>query len=816
MPKSAVRLFFSALVVLGLFASAASQTSPKPLRASEVLALEAGGALLTNIVHDINCRGLSFHPDADYLAQLKTAGGDPTVLSALNAAKVMAAADDEKPDKELLQRISRAAILMRDKRYDQASAELSIAIKTSFAGPETGFVMGELLRAKGEWRLAAAVYAEVLREDADFPEVHTKLSYVLYRVGDSDEALHEAKTALTQNPEDAEAHKNAGLALYAAQKPDAAVSEYREALRIKPDYAAVRYDLGLVFDNMRDYDSAIVEYTKAIALDPNQANFHTNLGNIYHEKGDAASAVREQREAKRLDPNDPIVRQNLASALMSVEPGAAIVELKELEKLFPDFEMCHVCLGRGLVWAGETQGAEAEFRKAAKLDPSDPEPHSGLGGILEKQKNYDAALEEFRLAERLGTDVAHTHQDVGRVLLAKNDVMGAITELKQVEDLSPSDWRIHDLYGQALEASGQKDLAIVEFKEAVFLDSKQSQVILALGSALEKKGDWADALEQDRKAALTEASANEAHQPGEAFVFSTEAQKGYKQAQLRFADHIAALKASGKSTEAAALEKSVRVMESSPGTSEKVRLVMQSADQEFKERRFDEGEKSYKEAVELAEQLPPGDENLIVALGRLAGAYAMRQDYVDAEATLHRQLAVIEKTFGPESPRTTDPLSSLGHLAAGQKNYVAAESYLSRALEINLRLFGENSSRTSESLRAMAGLYMAQSAWDKAEPYLLRAVKANEVANGEDDNMVLVPLWGLCDLYDRWGKPGKSQPCWHRATGLLEKQFGANSPNLVTSITNDANALRRLGRKDEADQLEQRSAKISQTAAQTN
>ena len=50
---------------------------------------------------------------------------------------------------------------------------------------------------------------------------------------------------------------------------------------------------------------------------------------------------------------------------------------------------------------------------------------------------------------------------------------------------------------------------------------------------------------------------------------------------------------------------------------EKVQVAMQSGEQAFKERRFDDAEKSYKEAVRLAESLPPGDENLIVALGRL-------------------------------------------------------------------------------------------------------------------------------------------------------------------------------------------------------
>ena len=104
------------------------------------------------------------------------------------------------------------------------------------------------------------------------------------------------------------------------------------------------------------------------------------------------------------------------------------------------------------------------------------------------------------------------------------------------------------------------------------------------------------------------------------------------------------------------------MQDGSAGTLEKVQVAMQSGEQAFKERRFDDAEKSHKEAVKLAESLPPGDENLIVALGRLGNTYGMRQDYADGEAASHRHLAIVEKTFGPGSPRMTDPLFSFGTL----------------------------------------------------------------------------------------------------------------------------------------------------------
>ena len=816
MPKCSLCAFILALFLLMGSLNAVCQTSPKPMRPSELLALVAGAALPESIVHEITQRGLDFHPDRDYQTQLKEVGADEAVLAALRTAKVIAAGGDKDPDKELLQHLVAAAVLMRSKSDDKAVAELSAALGPSFARAETGFVIGELLRRQGQWSRAAEIYPEVLRIDPEFPEVHTKLSFILYKLGDFDAALHEAETALTHNPEDAEAHKVAGLALENAQKFDAALSEYKEALRIKPDYTVVHFDLGLLFYHRHNYDDAIREYKKAIGLDPTDPDSHKNLGVAYQEHGDIDAAIREEREAKRLGPNDPYTRQNLASALMLRDTPAAVLELRELEAKFPDFEAAHEMLGRCLVGYGEIEGAEREFRKAVELEPSDAGPHSDLGKIQENKKNYDAALDEYQLAEKLYPDSSWAHADVGRILAAKRDFAGALAELKRAEALSPSDSLIHQLYAETLQTSGDNDLALSELREAVALDSKDFQARTKLAIAMEKKGDWVGAIEQYRRAALTEADSNRRHLPGEYVSQSMGSQKEYKSAQARFGEHLTALTARGKSAEAAELKKRVEAMEASPAIEERIQLAMQAADQASKESRFDDAEKSYKEVVALAEQLPPGNENLIEALGRLGKTYGMRQNYKDAETTLHRQLTVVEKTFGAESPRATDPLASLGGLAAWLNDYVSAENYFSRALAINEKSFGENSFRTSESLRLLAGLYMKEKNYDKEELYLVRAVKANEVMAGPEDYEVLIPLWGLCGLYDRWNKPEKSQPCWHRSTGILEKQYGEQSPNLLPALTNEAQALRRLGRTNEAVQLEKRSDSIRETAAKAN
>ena len=650
MPISKVCGSVCSLIFLSLSLSAFAQTSQKPLHASEVLALQAGNVLPASLVHEIGRRGLSFHPDESYRAQLKKAGANEAVLAALNQANVTAQAGVASPNKELLQQLSNASSLLRDKRYEDSIVALSAAVKGSFAGPEAGFVMGELLRCKEEFQQAAEIYTEVLRQNPDFPQVHTKLSLVLYKMGDSEEALREAKLALTQNPEDAEAHKNVGLALEDLRKFDAAASEYREALRIKPDYALVHFDLGLLLYHVHDFPKAISEYKAAIALNPKDPSSHTNLGLLYAEMGDEPSAIREQREAKRLDPNDPAIRQNLAAALMSVDPSAAALELQALAKLHPDFEPCHLCLGHALLSKGDSAGAQAEYHKAMALAPYDPAPHLGLGNIEEEKGNLDAALAEYRVAEGLAGNDGEAHRAAGRVLLAKKDAAGALTEARRAAELSPTDWKAHELCGQALEASGEPAKAIAEFKEAVSLDPKQPQVILELANTLEKHGDWVAALETFRTAKLTEMAARSGHAGGESFLITPAALKGYDEAQERFKAHLAVLNAQGKTGQAAELEAKARSMESAPKAQEKEQLVMADANRAFQEQRYEDAEKLYKQAVELSEKLPASNENLIEALERLAGAYGMRQKFNDAEVVLHREMTEIEKAFGPQSP----------------------------------------------------------------------------------------------------------------------------------------------------------------------
>jgi hypothetical protein len=93
-----VAVFLACLSVVAVGQSATNEPVKRSLRASEVMAIQAGGALAENIAHDITTRGINFHPDENFLALMTKAGADARVLTALKTATV--SGDAAKPDME--------------------------------------------------------------------------------------------------------------------------------------------------------------------------------------------------------------------------------------------------------------------------------------------------------------------------------------------------------------------------------------------------------------------------------------------------------------------------------------------------------------------------------------------------------------------------------------------------------------------------------------------------------------------------------------------------------------------------------------------
>ena len=807
------RSFGTTLLVIVFLASlalpASSGTPPAPLDQTRLMALVAGSVLPETVVREISTQGLSFHPTDAYLELLKKAGATDAELMALASAPVRPTDPrSETANMEALQHLSSAAAAAQHGSFDEAAADLRAALHSTISDPETGFVMGDVLRRQERWSDADLMYQAVLQRAPDFADAHTKRSFALVRLQDADNALIEAKAALAANPDDAEAHKNAGMAYGQMRKFDAAIAEYQTAVRLKPDYEAAIFDLGISLDQNGDLDAAIVQYRKTIVLNPRDRDAHYNLALALGTKGQSDAAILEYHQAISINPAAFDAHANLAALLSNTHRyPEAVAEYREMLRLFPDSAVCHQCLAKGLYFTGDPDGALAEYRKAGQLDPTAPGPHNGLGYLYYGKKQYDRALAEFRAARALDPSSLDSYRGAASVLIDQKNYAEACDDLKIAATSAPSDPAIHDLFGRALDGLGKHAEAAAEFQQAIALSPGDPQIKLRLAYSFEATGDWPRALDLYRQAANQNASVDGRSLGNVGVIGDRDPSQEYSAAQERYAAHLAALRSAGKAADADALQARVKTLSTSVSLSEKVDAAMRSGWNEAHEGHMAQARVYFQQAVDAEGEMHPPDNRVLLALDSV-GNSSVSSDPAAAQAAFERELQVAGELQGPTSAGVVQALTSLGHIAMYRKDFATAEKVLFRAVDINTQLFGEGSDKVAESLRVAAQVFVKQQQYAKAEPYLLRAVHIDEVFWGKDGAGLLMPLYNLCALYQAEQDFGRDMPCEQQLEGVVAKRFGDNSPAIVSVLQFESKDLRALSKPGEADQVDQRIASI--------
>lgn len=827
--RAAIGIGVSVIVIVLLLAGvglrlrslhAQSRRAPAPLTQSRLLALVAGNSLPEDVAARIQKFGLAFAPEANYRALLVSAGTDAKVLAAYDATKAPSPKAEQPKaaspsDQKAQQHLADAAPLVKNKQYDDAARAVSDALAAGVNETDCAFVMGEILRQREDFEQAQAVYTKILDDAPNFPEAEVKLSYVAYRFGDGQEALRFAKAALATGAGGAEAHKNAALALQSMRKMDAAANEYHQALLLKPDYSNAYYDLGNLQRESGQMNAAVDSYKHAIALDPNEATEHNNLAGTYADMGLLDAAVHEYREAKRLNPNLLEARNGLARALLHAgQYPEAAAEFKELAAMNPGDALCHDCYGTALLDTWDLDGAEKQFIIASQLDPSDAPAHLGLGSVRETQKRYDEALVEYRKATDLDPSLADPYAGTARVLMMQGKNAEAVGVLKQGLTMRPDSPHLHDLLSQVSAAAtssqsgpagGAAATAVEEAQAALALDPKNVQTMLHLAAAYERSGDLAAALNEYQQAAARDAS-----EDFRGKVIRTDEpnpQTEYEAGQKRWDAHLASLRASGKASEADALEAKLKADSAAPSLAAQVDTLMKAGHDADQVRNFAAAVDDYKQAVALAEKMQPHDDRLVTSLDRL-GMNIMGQDPAAAQAAFEREYKVACEIYGAQSRAAEAALQSLGQYEVFKKDYAAAEHHLFQAVDIANHNFGEGSDESAKAILIASSVYLAQKDFAKAEPYVLRAVHTQEAIVGKDSPSLMMSLNSLCYVYDQWGKQKEADACYQQMLPILEKQYGKNSPVEVSILTKDAKVLRGLGRDSDADAMEKRVAAI--------
>jgi len=155
-----------------------------------------------------------------------------------------------------------------------------------------------------------------LRQYADFfqnepqrlARVLTRIAEDFLELGDSRQALEEAKRVLELSPSSVPARIVKARAELALRQFEGALQTFRQAEGLDPENALVYWHLAQLYAELGTQNDELYERAlgKAHAKNPKEARFCLALARHYHERGEHAKALEWYRRAEKIGPTDEI------------------------------------------------------------------------------------------------------------------------------------------------------------------------------------------------------------------------------------------------------------------------------------------------------------------------------------------------------------------------------------------------------------------------------------------------------------------------------------------------------------------------------
>jgi tetratricopeptide (TPR) repeat protein len=261
--------------------------------------------------------------------------------------------------------------------------------------------------------------------------------------------------------------------------------------------------------------------------------------------------------------------------------------------------------------------------------------------------------------------------------------------------------------------------------------------------------------------------------------------------------------------------------------------------------RIDEAEPLLTRALRLGgEVLSPNGAELAPSLNGIAAVRRLRGDYDGARAAATRALRIVESAYGPEDVRAAAILFELGTFEFETARLASATAYLNRALDIvrkrrapdhpdalNILIqlgdiavikhrYAEAEAAFSEVARAaqrpeqagvlgvalhhLAVLYGARKQHDRAEPLLRRSLAVTVDASGSRNAEWASCAFDLARTLLALGRTAEAESLARSGLIVAEQTTGIRHPSALKALGEHAQMLRRLKRKEEARQVEDR------------
>jgi len=259
------------------------------------------------------------------------------------------------------------------------------------------------------------------------------------------------------------------------------------------------FDLGYVMHAQQKYPEAIVAYRGAVGAQPDSFECNLNLGlMLAHENDPDASKYLEA--ATHLKPTGEHPRKSLSrawAALAQVQaaraPERALDSWSHAVTLAPDDMENRMAFGDALEKAGDTAGAEREFRKANELSPNSTEALAALSNLFMRNRRLPEAEKILSELVAKAPQNESGHLQLGRVLSAEKKDAAAATELQKAIEIRPDDWEAVRELAFVQERDKQYAAAESNYRALLIRFPKDAEVHNGLGSVLLRQLKYGEA-----------------------------------------------------------------------------------------------------------------------------------------------------------------------------------------------------------------------------------------------------------------------------------------------------------------------------------
>jgi pilus assembly protein FimV len=264
--------------------------------------------------------------------------------------------DDDPTDVRTLLKLGDTYVKVGNKRDSIEAYERAAAIYT-----EQGFFLK-----------AVAVYKQILRVDANIPELHLKLAELYQQLGLTSDALQHYQNV-------AVFHEQQGRARDALEM-------LRRMVDLDPDNIASRIKLGELFaqqglapeatqelrnalsflKSQQRYDDYVRVGEKLVAYDPGSVDVARELAQIYMQRQQPSVALGKLQMCFRADPRDVEILSLIAQAFLDMQQiGKTVSVFKEMAKIYAT--------------DGQAELARSTWERVLSLSPGDAEAEEALG-----------------------------------------------------------------------------------------------------------------------------------------------------------------------------------------------------------------------------------------------------------------------------------------------------------------------------------------------------------------------------------------------------------------------------------------------------